>query len=142
MYGNSLEQMVAVVSPYVTSLTNKVKVIILSQPAALVVTWVAVPDVCKLCSYHMYGNSLEQMVAVVSPYVASLTTKVKVIILSQPAVLVVTWVAVPDVCKLCSYQMNGNSLEQMVAVVSPYVTSLTNKVKVIILSQPAVLVVT
>ena len=84
----------------------------------------------------MNGNSLEQIVTVVSPYVTSLTTKVNVMILSQPAALVVTWVAVPDVGKLCSYQMNGNSLEQIVAVVSPYVASLTNKFKVMILSQP------
>ena len=87
----------------------------------------------------MNGNSLEQITAVVSPQLGSLTVKCKVTMLSQPATLVNVWVAVPVAFKVCSYQMNGNSLEQIMAVVSPQLGSLIVKFRITVLSQPVTL---
>src|SRR6185436_3247119 len=116
--GNWLAQIVAVVSPVTLGLTISVRVTTLSQPAALMNVCVAVPAALSVFWYHANGNWLAQMVAVVSPVTLGLTISVRVTTLSQPAALVNVCVAVPVVVNVFWYQVNGNWLAQMVAVVS------------------------
>src|SRR5512134_1530898 len=138
--GNWLVQIVAVVSPVKFGLTTKVRVTTLSQPDALINVCVAVPAAVRLLPYQLNGNWLVQIVAVVSPVKFGLTTKVRVTTLSQPDALINVCVAVPAAVRLLPYQLNGNWLVQIVAVVSPVKFGLTTKVRVTTLSQPDALI--
>src|SRR5512134_1874274 len=60
--------------------------------------------------------------------------------LSQPDALINVCVAVPAAVSVLPYQLNGNWLLQIVAVVSPVKFGLTTKVRVTTLSQPDALI--
>ena len=88
VYGNWLVQIVVLVVSLKMLFTVNIKLVIESQPPVLVSVSLYVPAALIVIPFHVYGNWLVQMVILVVSLNMLFTVKIKLVIESQPAVLV------------------------------------------------------
>src|ERR1044072_3715838 len=139
-YGNWLVQMVALVVSLNTLFTVRIKLMIESQPLLLTRVSLYVPAALMLVPFQRYGNWLVQMVALVVSRNTVFTVRIRLIIESQPLLLMRVSLYVPAALMLVPFQRYGNWLVQMVALVVSLSTVLTVRIRLIIESQPLLLV--
>jgi hypothetical protein len=140
LYGNWLAQMVALVVSLSTVFTVKMRLVIESQPPLLVSVSLYVPAAVMLIPFQRYGNWLVQIVVLVVSLNTLFTVRIKLIIESQPALLVSVSLYVPAAVMLIPFQPYGSWLVQMVALVVSLNTEFTVRMRLMIESQPALLV--
>ena len=90
--------------------------------------------------FQVYGNWLVQMVVLVVSVNTLFMVRMRVVIESQPPVLVSVSLYVPAVVYWLPFQVYGNWLVQMVVLVVSLNTLFTVRINVLIESQPAALV--
>ena len=139
-YGNWLVQMVALVVSLNTLFTVNIKLIIESQPLLLVRVSLYVPAALMLMPFQVYGNWLVQMVVLVVSLKILFTVRMRLIIESQPLVLVSVSLYVPAALICVAFHVYGNWLVQMVVLVVSLNTVFTVRMRLVIESQPLLLV--
>jgi hypothetical protein len=139
-YGNWLVQIVALVVSLNTVFTVNIKLMIESQPLLLVSVSLYVPAALILVPFHLYGSWLVQMVVLVVSLNTLFTVNIKLIIESQPLLLVRVSLYVPAALNCVPFHVYGNWLVQMVVLVVSLKTVFTVKIKLMIESQPLLLV--
>src|SRR5687767_3411479 len=116
-YGNWLVQIVALVVSLRTVFTVNIKLIIESQPLLLDRVSLFVPAAFMLMPFQRYGNWLVQIVALFASLNPLFTVNIRLIIESQPFLLISVSLYVPAAFMLMPFQRYGNWLVQMVALV-------------------------
>src|ERR1043165_7082657 len=104
-YGNWLIQMVALVVSRNTAFTVRMRLMIESQPALLVRVSLYVPAALMLVPFQRYGNWLVQTVALVVSRNTVFTVRIKLIIESQPLLLMRVSLYVPAELILIPFQL-------------------------------------
>src|ERR1044072_67459 len=140
VYGNWLVQMVALVVSRNTVFTVRMRLMIESQPALLTRVSLYVPAVLMLVPFQRYGSWLVQMVALVVSRNTVFTVRMRLMIESQPALLTRASLYVPAVLMFVPFQRYGSWLVQMIALVVSRNTVFTVRMRLIIESQPLLLV--
>src|ERR1044072_3898502 len=138
-YGNWLVRIVALIVSLRTLFTVSMRLIIESQPLLLMRVSLYVPAVFILMPFQRYGNWLVQMVALVVSRNTVFTVRIKLIIESQPLLLMRVSLYVPAELILMPFQRYGNWLVQMVALVVSLSTLFTVNMRLMIESQPLLL---
>src|SRR5688572_8567842 len=139
VYGNWLVQMVVLVVSRSTVFTVNIKLTIESQPLLLVSVSLYVPAALIVLPFQLYGSWLVQMVVLVVSLSMLFTVNIKLTIESQPLLLVSVSLYVPAVLMVLPFQLYGNWLVQMVVLVVSLNTLFTVNIKLIIESQPLLL---
>ena len=132
--------MVARVVSLSTVFTVSIRLIIESQPALLVRVSLYVPAALMFVPFQRYGNWLVQMVALVVSRNTGVTVRIRLTIESQPTLLVRVSLYVPAALMFVPFQRYGNWLVQMAALVVSRNTLFTVRMRLMIESQPALLV--
>jgi len=140
LYGNWLVQTVARVVSLSTLFIVNIRLMIESQPLRLVRVSLYVPAVLNCVPFQVYGNWLVQTVALVVSLSTLFIVRIKLIIESHPLLLVRVSLYVPAVLILVPFQVYGNWLVQMVALVVSLSTLFTVRMRLMIESQPLRLV--
>src|ERR1044072_56739 len=140
LYGNWLVQMVALVVSLSTLFTVRIKLVIESQPLLLMSVSLYVPAALILVPFQRYGSWLVQIVVLVVSRNTVFTVRIRLMIESQPLLLVRVSLYVPAALMLVPFQLYGDWFVQMVALVVSLRTLFTVRIKLTIESQPALLV--
>src|ERR1044072_2063908 len=140
LYGNWLVHTVALVVSLRILFTVSMRLIIESQPALLVSVPLYVPAALMFVPFQLYGNWLVHTVALVVSLSTLFTVRMRLVIESQPALLVSVSLYVPAALMFVPFQLYGNWLVHTVALVVSRRTLFTVRIKLIIESQPLLLV--
>src|ERR1044072_1877830 len=140
LYGNWLVHTVALVVSLSTLFTVRMRLVIESQPALLVSVSLYVPAALMFVPFQLYGNWLVHTVALVVSRRTLFTVRIKLIIESQPLLLVSVSLYVPAALYCVPFQVYGNWFVQTVALVVSLRTLFTVNIKFIIESHPLLLV--
>src|SRR6478735_3843360 len=116
-YGSWLVQIVVLVVSRNTVFTVRIKLIIESQPALLMRVSLYVPAALILMPFQRYGSWLVHIVALVVSRKTVFTVRMRLIIESQPALLVRVSLYVPAALILMPFQRYGSWLVQIVVLV-------------------------
>src|ERR1044072_1865535 len=116
------------------------RLIIESQTLLLVSVSLYVTAALMFVPFQLYGNWLVQMVVLVVSLSTVFTVRMRLMIESQPALLVSVSLYVPAALILVPFQLYGNWLVQMVVLVVSLSTVFTVRMRLMIESQPALLV--
>src|ERR1044072_2560776 len=108
LYGNWFVQMVALVVSLSTLFTVRMRLMIESQPLLLVRVSLYVPAALMLVPFQRYGSWLVQTVALVVSLSTLFTVRMRLMIESQPALLVRVSLYVPAALMLVPFQLYGN----------------------------------
>src|ERR1044072_8031664 len=138
-YGSWLVQIVALVVSLRTLFTVRMRLMIESQPLLLMWESLYVPAELMLVPFQRYGSWLVQMVALVVSLRTLFTVSMRLIIESQPLLLTRVSLYVPAVLMLVPFQRYGNWLIQIVAFVVSLSTLFTVRMRLMIESQPLLL---
>src|SRR5687767_14659663 len=103
-YGNWLVQMVAPVVSLRTVLTVSISVLTESQPAVLVSVSLYMPAALYVLPFHVYGSWLVQMVVLVVSRNTVFTVRMRLMIESQPLLLLSVSLYVPAAFMLMPFQ--------------------------------------
>src|ERR1044072_8241677 len=139
-YGSWLVQMVTLVVSRNTVFTVRMRFVIESQPLLLMRVSLYVPAVLMLVPFQRYGSWLVQMIALVVSRNTVFTVRMRLMIESQPALLTRVSLYVPAVLMFVPFQRYGSWLVQMIALVVSRNTVFTVRMRLIIESQPLLLV--
>jgi hypothetical protein len=140
LYGNWLVQIVVLVVSLRTLFTVRMRVLMESQPALLVNVSLNVPAALMVLPFQLYGNWLVQIVVLVVSLRTLFTVNIKLVIESQPLLLVSVSLYVPAALMALPFQLYGSWLVHMVVLVVSLSTLFTVRMRVLIESQPALLV--
>ena len=100
--------MVVLVVSLSTLFTVNIKLLIESQPPALVSVSLYVPAVLMVIPFQLYGSWLVQMVVLVVSLSTLFTVNIKLLIVSQPLALVSVSLYVPAAVIVLPFQLYGN----------------------------------